>query len=534
MPFLLILALSLAAPSALADPGNGRGGSKCAEGSEGRPGNANGHRCDQGEAATSEDEGSPDPSSEEDPSEDTSNEASESGGKKDRSEDAAAPEPSPSSSAPTTEGDLSLNASVDRSIAQVGDTLTYSITITNTGTGAISPTITDVMPAEVRFVDASGSTVPAVTADDLTWTVPSLAPGASTTLSWRGTVASAGDLDAINTVSAPGVVPVETHTYLAEVQGVVLNRSPGEPDWGTHEERRVVFTKEERDASVLADGSTTSPSGVLPFTGAPVVPLVAAAALLLASGLMLASDKRRRLAATTLLVVLVATACTSDGPPQLDRSEQADTRQDDEVLGTRVGRGEGNGSNQGSGTEGSTNEPPGSEGTNDDADDEGGSVAAPEEPTDTGNVELGTEPEQVITREVVLVEVPNDPPPVTHLAPTRGDNAIDLQWSAVSNSIVAATSRAIFKAASPIQFLTSLDDGGGSMAARVTMTNVTEDDRLGVNGRLVLVVSGDAGSIELSSPALQQTLEPGDEVAAEFELALPSGEYQIQCLYVTS
>ena len=484
----------------------------------------------------------PDPDATEEPSEESGGTAAGDGGKEGRSRSGAA-DRQPTSGDPS---DLLVTVSVDRTIAQVGAPLNYEITVHNPGTEATTATIVDTMPDEVEFLSASGTLMPTVGARTLTWDILALQPGASLVLSWQGRVATAGDLDAMNVtaIADSTATPVESHTYLAAVKGVVLHRSPEEPDWGTHKERKVVFRTRTVYPNTVSSAPAVVSPGALPYTGVPVVPFIVTAALLLLGGWVLVTEKGRRVAAVSMLVVLVAAACTS-GTPSQDRTDRADAQAEDEegdqVLGTRVDR-DGNGSDSNNGSsagddnaDGNGNGDASATGSDPVGDAEGGTdVALPEPATDAppADAVADPQPQEVTIRDVVVVEVANEPPAPRVLPSSGADNAIDLDWDAASRSIVSASSTAIFRADSPIQFLASLDDGNGAISTRLTLTNVTEDERLQVGGRMVVTVSGDGGTIRLTSPPLEQVLEPGDEVSAAWDFALPSGDYSIESSYL--
>jgi hypothetical protein len=251
---------------------------------------------------------------------------------------------------------------------------------------------------------------------------------------------------------------------------------------------------------------------------------------------MLATNRARRVSAVALLVVLVAAACTSDAPPRDETTESQDQGDEgDEVLGTRVGNGDNgdNGDGQGS-DEGSAD---GTDADDNGAGDQGATdpdvdPAAEDDPVAAPDTGTASGTEEVTTRDVVIVEVPNEAPAPRALGSSSADNEISLDWDATDRTITGASSRAIFRADSPIQFLTSLDDSGGTISAGVTITNVTDAERLLVGGHFVLSVSGTGGSFQLSSPSLQQVLDPGDEVSAAYEFVLPSGSYEIVAEYV--
>lgn len=83
---------------------------------------------------------------------------------------------------------------VDKLTASIGDTLTYTITITNPGlTAMTSLAFRDALPAGAVYVADSfkidgAATVPTVTANVLTYTISSLAALQSTVVTFQATV----------------------------------------------------------------------------------------------------------------------------------------------------------------------------------------------------------------------------------------------------------------------------------------------------------------------------------------------------------
>lgn len=83
---------------------------------------------------------------------------------------------------------------VDAAIANIGDTLTYTVTITNLGlTSMTNIPFTDVLPTGSEYVDNSfklnGSTAAATLTDNtLTYTIPSIAPLGIVILTFQVTV----------------------------------------------------------------------------------------------------------------------------------------------------------------------------------------------------------------------------------------------------------------------------------------------------------------------------------------------------------
>lgn len=87
--------------------------------------------------------------------------------------------------------DLSLAKSVDLAQAGVGDELTYTLSWANQGSSTLSPvTLTDVVPPGTSFVPASatGGASYDSPSETLTWSLGSLAPGSSGTVSYRASV----------------------------------------------------------------------------------------------------------------------------------------------------------------------------------------------------------------------------------------------------------------------------------------------------------------------------------------------------------
>jgi uncharacterized repeat protein (TIGR01451 family) len=77
-------------------------------------------------------------------------------------------------------GHLSILKSADRATASVGDTIVYTIVVTNDGQiDAVDATVSDLLPKGLRVV--STNPLSTVSAGKLTWTIPALAVGKSVT-----------------------------------------------------------------------------------------------------------------------------------------------------------------------------------------------------------------------------------------------------------------------------------------------------------------------------------------------------------------
>ena len=546
--------LVLWAPSAIAgEKGKDKEQTAGSEDCPGNSGNGNGHghgrSCDENasqEEAPEQEETSSEQSAEEDESGGNGHPHGGPPGKQRANQQPTpSPSPSPSPSSPGTgqppghgdSGTLDVQVEVNRVVAQVGATLTYEIHVTNTGTSPVSAIVRNEIPHEVDLVSA---VLPrrAAGAAPFGWSLENLAPGSVTTLRWTGHVARLGDLDAVNVVKVEGAglesSAVETHTYLASVQGLRVHRSSSEPDWGTHTERRVVFRAADPDVAGAAGDPAGAPAQ-LPRTGLPVLEISYVAALLLLAGLVLLG-KGKRLAAVGMMLVLVTAACTSEPPttPSDDRDpgaeaaeERKEEKKDDRVLGTRVTKEDRKAPEEeddGSGT-GSTGVP----GVDSDEDDETTDVEDPD------GSDVATDDDEALVREVVLVPVPNQAPEPQQLSSTDASNTISLVWDQSSRSMPMATSSRLIQSGSPVEVLSSISDSGNGMNANVSLANITEDERLLARGHFAIEMIGADGTvIRLTAPPVDEVLDPGDGVSADFVLAAPSGSYTLLASFVAS
>ena len=90
------------------------------------------------------------------------------------------------------QADLRLTKAVDNSRPNVGDTITFTVTLTNAGPDdATNVQVRDLLPAGLTFVSAAPAQGTYTPASGL-WDVGSLAAGATTTLAIRATVVSPG------------------------------------------------------------------------------------------------------------------------------------------------------------------------------------------------------------------------------------------------------------------------------------------------------------------------------------------------------
>lgn len=128
-------------------------------------------------------------------------------------------------------GSLLMTKSANKSMAAIGDFISYSLKITNTGTSAVHTiTIIDHMPHGILYREGSSRlddeklTDPTRTArkNTLTWSLPDLAPGASMEMTYRAIVgpdSSRGD--GVNSAYAAGVSlgrPITSNTARLKVK----------------------------------------------------------------------------------------------------------------------------------------------------------------------------------------------------------------------------------------------------------------------------------------------------------------------------
>lgn len=106
--------------------------------------------------------------------------------------------------APALLGGLAINEVVDKATAAHGDTLTYTVTVINTGQlAATNVTATAVLPAGLTYVASAGDGSPAVSGQTLTWQIASLPVGA--TRAYTVTAKIALGVTALTLVNAFGI-----------------------------------------------------------------------------------------------------------------------------------------------------------------------------------------------------------------------------------------------------------------------------------------------------------------------------------------
>jgi len=145
----------------------------------------------------------------------------------------------------TTGIDLSLTKTVNDSSPNVGQNVTFTITVSNAGPdGATGVAVTDQLPAGLTFVSSSGSQGTFVNATGV-WTVGSIASGAQASLQIVATVANAGAKT--NTAEVSAASP-------ADIDSTPGNNNPQEDDQAS-----VVVTPETIDLSLTKSVNDNTP-----------------------------------------------------------------------------------------------------------------------------------------------------------------------------------------------------------------------------------------------------------------------------------
>ena len=148
----------------------------------------------------------------------------------------------------------------DGSVVQPGDTIVYTITLTNTGSLPGSETVTDTVPAGTTFVSASGGVTPD-SSGKLTWsglTVPAAVDGTSGTTSVSFTVT-------VDTADARGTVIPNTASYINEHSCTATS------DSNTCDTNKVQQTVDYPEVTAVkssdpADKSTVKPGSTVTYT----------------------------------------------------------------------------------------------------------------------------------------------------------------------------------------------------------------------------------------------------------------------------
>jgi uncharacterized repeat protein (TIGR01451 family) len=442
-------------------------------------------------------------------------------------------------------------------LTPVGNTIVFSVTVSNTGPQPLEEVVVvDIAPREVdvlppaklpKGVDAMqvGSSGEL---QDIVWIIDKLPTGKTLDLSWQGIVDSAGDLAAVNSVTATAdnsdKASAQTKAYLAQPGGASTSNPPVEPKTKRIVTRRQVVVRppiQERPATAPSTPGTTASGETLPFTGVDPSAIALVALGLVMTGIALLVIARRgaqarRLTSVLLLALLIGTACVSnDGDPSA--APEISPR----VKGRQIERGDlGNGpeadqdaqdedSDGGQDPDGTDDRGPADEGDDEgdgDADDTDSPDADSEELPDDLDEDLAgptspAPPEVRTVTTVRTVTIGEADLPVVPLTTFSGGDALSFGWNDGSTSITQASSASSAAPNDVARLATSISPSGNGMRVTVTLINPSSSRRLAVEGRLALQVGGEV----LRGPGTDVTLNPNGEVSRSFTFRLPSGNY---------
>jgi uncharacterized repeat protein (TIGR01451 family) len=414
--------------------------------------------------------------------------------------------------------DIGLKSRAGRLLTEVGDTLRYTVVVSNPGSEPLDDVVVvDLVPSEV---DVEGvSLVDGVEAvqigehkgqEDIVWVLAPIAPEESIKLPWTGHAARPGDLTATNAVEArisdERVRVVKSRSFLAMEQAMGVEN----PAY-----RRVasrVVTQRVPAPAVLG-------APVIPATGAGLDRLTLAAIGLMIAGLSLtgaARGSRRSLSIGIVVLSLVAVACTTSDPevqapsgaPSDRRSESPEAeatpdREGERVLGERLER----------------------DRRRDERDAPPTDVAAPEPAQVPAPVPQRFE--VVETERLVVVRAGDLPARV--LASQAGGNVLSYVFDADSEEIREARSERLVTAEAATEILSAVSLSNGAIESTGTIRNPSERSRLRVHGRILLAIfAEDELLARLRSDEIDATLTPNGEVVVPFTHLLPTGEYRVE------
>lgn len=430
----------------------------------------------------------------------------------------------------TPETNLELTTSGGGFFKEVGGQISYKIIVKNTGDDpATEISLVNLVPSEVHVLSAE--IAPGVDAvqvgsnqgkEDVVWVIDELAPKKSIQVTYTGTVENPGDLEAVNKTRAlslnAGKDQSEERTYLANTG----DSASDNPSFDPQREKRVTREKVVERPLVrmrVATEPDAETDSKLPFTGVDPLGTLAFGLILLALGGMLlhassGNADRRRIAVASFVVLMVAGACISN-----DGSD-VETR----VKGLQIERG-----NDQPDSEPNTdsNDPPGTDDPGDDSpgptddpgddpgegnsgsggDDNGGDPgdAGTGDSGDSGTDDTGTtvalvpgEPVTTFERNVDFVTITEDDLPVSRIGSAQG-SAMTFGWNDSTGAITSATSsNTTLEGVADLAARISTD--GPGMRLEVSLTNIAQETRVDLRGRLAVEVTTGRGTHVLRTP----------------------------------
>lgn len=127
----------------------------------------------------------------------------------------------------STNANLAVTKAADKATANVGDTVTYTITVVNNGPNdATGVTVTDSLPSQLTFVSATSTLGSFATSTNI-WTIGNLTNASSTTLTLVATInAGTEGVKISNTATASGTQPDSDTSNNTSTADVTVN-TPG-------------------------------------------------------------------------------------------------------------------------------------------------------------------------------------------------------------------------------------------------------------------------------------------------------------------
>lgn len=437
------------------------------------------------------------------------------------------PSPIPSSQPTPAPGgpphaSLELTSRASRILAEVGDEIVYTVTVSNTSDDELADVaVVDLVPAEVDVASVPLSDdVDAAQAgrsprgEDVVWILKTLPAGATVELSWTGVVATSGDLEATNvvqaTIAGTREARASTTTFLGAATGIAAQKTAPQVM-----PRRVV-------TFVRMPATDPKATGVLPATGLGIDWFVWLALAVGLVGMVLLVVGRPPATVLTgagvaLAIVALLSFVTLPSDTSRPPSVSPTTQGDDQVKGKQIFPDDDAREKADREKADARGKPDAGRGRPDEADGSGqGPVAGAE-----GNEQT------VLVRTIRTVKVPVD---AASIGDGAAANAFTFSWDEASRRIVQATSSRLLTDA-PYELLVSVGEGDRVIEATLTLRNVS-DDLIAVDGVLFHEIRGEGAALTLETERIDLVLRPGGEIRATFVYLLPTGDYEVGANFV--